>query len=174
MTKKQIKKLYLHSFRTKIGVVRTASTDKGVAIIALPGENSEYYFEGKIERHFADYQIDHGGPMNKKAEVQVKGYLENKRASFSLPLDIQGPAFCKKVLKRVARIPRGKTMSYGEIAAAVGNPRAARAVGSANANNTLPLVIPCHRVVAQNGLGGYGGGEHIKRRLLKMEGVEFE
>ncbi|MCK4301404.1 MAG: MGMT family protein, partial [candidate division Zixibacteria bacterium] len=69
----------------------------------------------------------------------------------------------------VARIPYGRTCTYGEIARAVGHPRASRAVGGANANNNLPLVIPCHRVVAANGLGGYGGGLAMKRRLLKIE-----
>ncbi|TET95557.1 MAG: MGMT family protein, partial [Candidatus Zixiibacteriota bacterium] len=71
----------------------------------------------------------------------------------------------------VARIPYGRTMTYGEVARAVGSPKACRAVGTANAQNNLPLVIPCHRVVASSGLGGYGGSVEMKKRLLRLEGA---
>jgi methylated-DNA-[protein]-cysteine S-methyltransferase len=86
-------------------------------------------------------------------------------------LDIRATPFQKKVLRRVARIPFGKTATYGRVAASVGAPNASRAVGQANASNNLPLVIPCHRVVAANGLGGYGGGLTLKKRLLNLEGA---
>ncbi len=77
------------------------------------------------------------------------------------------------VLERVAAIPYGHTLTYGAIARAIGKPGAARAVGAANARNPLPLLIPCHRVVASNGLGGYGGGLAMKRRLLELEGLSL-
>ncbi|MCK4574155.1 MAG: MGMT family protein, partial [candidate division Zixibacteria bacterium] len=98
-------------------------------------------------------------------------FMAGTLKKFNVKLDIQATPFQKKVLARVAEIPYGKTMTYGDVAAAVGNPRASRAVGTANARNNLPLIIPCHRVVALNGIGGYGGSEELKRKLLQMEGA---
>jgi O-6-methylguanine DNA methyltransferase len=165
-----MKRLFLHSFNTKIGTVRTAATEKGLALVSLPGEPRKY-FEGRIERLFSDYEIYTGGSVNAQAEKQLTSYFDGRLKEFSLKLDIQASPFQKKVLERVAGIPYGSTMTYGEIARAVGNPRASRAVGTANANNNLPIVVPCHRVVASNGLGGYGGGLEMKKRLLRLDGV---
>lgn len=163
-------RLYVHNFRTDLGTIRTAATDRGLALVALPGEPKKD-FDSRIERYFSGYEIKTGGSVNLKAEKQLKRFLEGRLKRFDLKLDVQGTEFQKKALRRVARIPYGKTLTYGELAAAVGSPGAARAVGSANARNPLPLVIPCHRVVATNGLGGYGGGPGMKKKLLKMEGA---
>jgi methylated-DNA-[protein]-cysteine S-methyltransferase len=165
-----MRKLYLHSFSTPWGTIRTAATEKGLAVIALPGEGRRH-FDHRVKTRFADYDIRPPGPTNRRVERQLKQYLSGRRRRFELKLDIGGSPFQKKVLRRVARIPYGQTKSYGDIARAVGQPRAFRAVGSANGRNPLPLVIPCHRVVAANGLGGYGGGLAMKKRLLKMEGA---
>ncbi len=165
-----MKRLYIHSFETGMGTVRTAATDRGLAILSLPGE-SEKQFRTTIDRYFKGYELSAGGAVNREAEKQVKRYLEGKLTSFTVKLDIQGTEFQKRALGRVARIPYGKTTSYGEIARAIGAAGAARAVGSANARNNLPLIIPCHRVVASNGLGGYAGGLAMKTRLLKLEGA---
>ncbi len=164
-----MKKLFVNSFKTNIGTVRTAAADKGLVLICLPGE-SRRYFNERIEQLFSGHQVQSGGEVNREAQRQIIDYLNGKRTRFDLPLDLRGTPFQKTALRRVARIPYGKVKTYGEIAAAIGRPRAARAVGSANARNNLPLVIPCHRVVATNGLGGYGGGLALKKRLLKMEG----
>jgi methylated-DNA-[protein]-cysteine S-methyltransferase len=165
-----MKKLFIHSFRTKIGTVRTAASEKGLALVTLPGE-SRKYFEGRIERLFSEYEIHSGGKVNTEAEKQLRDYFEGRLRKFSLKLDIQASPFHKKALQHVAKIPYGRTMTYGEIARAIGSPRASRAVGTANANNNLPIVIPCHRVVASSGLGGYGGGLEMKKRLLRLEGA---
>jgi len=162
-------KLFIHSFKTNIGVVRTAASDKGLALICLPGE-SKRYFDQRVRERFGGDQIESGGELNRRAERQIVDYLEGERKVFDLPLEIHGTPFQKKVLRLVASIPYGKVMTYAAVAAAIGRPGAARAVGSANARNDLPLVIPCHRVVASGGLGGYGGGLDLKRRLLEMEG----
>ncbi|MEI8205314.1 MAG: methylated-DNA--[protein]-cysteine S-methyltransferase [Kiritimatiellales bacterium] len=82
-----------------------------------------------------------------------------------------GTDFQKSVWRELKKIPRGQTRTYGEIASAIGKPKAARAVGAACGANPLPIFIPCHRVVAKNGLGGFGGGLPWKVLLLKMEGV---
>ena len=165
-----MKKLFLHSFATRIGTIRTAATDKGLVLISLPREPRKY-FEGKIEKLFSRYEICSGGKVNLQAEKQLTAYLDDRLKEFTLKLDIHASPFQKNVLKRVARIPYGRTMTYGEVARAVGSPRAFRAVGTANAQNNLPLVIPCHRVMASSGLGGYGAGIEMKKRLLRLEGA---
>ncbi len=164
-----MKKFYVHSFETRFGTVRTAASEKGLALICLPGESKEH-FEKRAGRMFAGQQERSGGDVNRKAQQQIVEYLDGKRTVFDLPLELHGTPFQRTALEQVARIPYGKVMTYGEIATLIGKPGAARAVGSANARNDLPLVIPCHRVVATNGLGGYGGGLEMKRWLLKLEG----
>lgn len=162
-------KLYVHSFNTNMGRIHTAASRNGLAIVTLPGE-SRRSFEATIKKMFDGYDILSGGTINKQAESQLSAFLRGELSKFTIKLDLQAPPFHKRVLQKVAQIPYGRTMSYGEIARALKNPRAVRAVGAANARNKLPLVIPCHRVVAATGLGGYAGGLPMKIKLLKMEG----
>jgi O-6-methylguanine DNA methyltransferase len=164
-----MKKLYVHAFKTVLGTVKTAATEKGLAVVTLPGE-PKGNFDKTTDRLFPDYERTQGGPVNRKAETQIKAYLAGRLKKFDLKLDLHASGFQRKALQRVARIPYGKTMTYAQIAEAVGNPKAYRAVGGANARNMMPLVIPCHRVVAASSLGGYGGGLSVKVKLLKMEG----
>ncbi len=163
-----MKKLFFNSFDTPVGFVRTVATDNRLVLIALPAE-SEKRVETILNTMFKDHVRFAGGPVNREAQKQITAYLEGRLFKFDLPLQINGTVFQKKALEEVARIPYGRTRTYGDIARAIGSPKAARAVGGANAKNNLPLVIPCHRVVAANGLGGYGGGPVLKKKLLKLE-----
>jgi len=96
--------------------------------------------------------------------------LGDRRREFDLPLDLRGTGFQRRAWAAVASIPYGQTRTYADIARAIGQPKAARAVGAANGANPLPLVVPCHRVIGSNGsLTGYGGGLDVKRKLLVME-----
>jgi methylated-DNA-[protein]-cysteine S-methyltransferase len=105
------------------------------------------------------------------ARAQLEEYFAGKRVAFDLPLALRGTPFQMSVWQALLRIPYGVTASYGEIAAAIGRPGASRAVGGANHNNPIPIVVPCHRVIGSDGsLTGYGGGEDRKRRLLALEG----
>lgn len=167
-----MKKLYIHKFRTSIGWIRVASTEKGLALVSF-GRNSKAQFESAIEKDYKDYYVATGGGENKKAEGQIEAYLAGRLKKFRLKLDMRGTPFQKKALRKVASIPYGKVLTYGQVAAAIGNPKASRAVGMANARNRLPIVIPCHRVVASNGPGGFGGEIELKKRLLNIEGVEI-
>ena len=106
------------------------------------------------------------------ATSQIEAYLAGKRRDFNLPLDIRGTDFQREVWRILQKIPYGQTKSYAEIAIELGRPNAARAVGGACGANPVPLVIPCHRVLASNGgLGGYGGGLEWKEWLLALEGA---
>jgi methylated-DNA-[protein]-cysteine S-methyltransferase len=105
---------------------------------------------------------------------QLDEYFEGQRQRFDLRTDRQLiHGFARKVLAQTSRIPYGSFLTYGEVAAEAGNPRAHRAAGSALARNPIPIVIPCHRVLRSGGLvGNYGGGPEMKARLLAMEGAK--
>jgi methylated-DNA-[protein]-cysteine S-methyltransferase len=101
---------------------------------------------------------------------QLGEYFAGARREFDLPMAADATPFQARVLAALRAIPYGQTRSYRDIAAAVGNPKAVRAVGSANGHNPLPIVIPCHRVIGSNGaLTGFGGGIEVKRFLLQLE-----
>ncbi len=108
----------------------------------------------------------------KTAISQLKSYFAGTRKDFSLSLEPEGTPFQQRVWKRLQSIPYGKTASYGAIAKGIGKPTASRAVGAANGQNPLSIIVPCHRVIGQNGhLVGYGGGLPIKEKLLVLEGT---
>jgi methylated-DNA-[protein]-cysteine S-methyltransferase len=101
---------------------------------------------------------------------QLREYFAGARCSFDLPLAPEGTEFQRAVWRALLDIPYGETLSYGELACRIGNPRASRAVGLANGANPLPIVVPCHRVIGADGsLTGFGGGLAIKQRLLGLE-----
>jgi methylated-DNA-[protein]-cysteine S-methyltransferase len=101
---------------------------------------------------------------------QLEAYFAGELQSFDLPLVPKGTAFQVGVWKQLCEIPYGDTISYGELARRIGNPKAARAVGLANGSNPIPIVIPCHRVIGSSGkLVGYGGGLEVKEKLLALE-----
>jgi O-6-methylguanine DNA methyltransferase len=107
------------------------------------------------------------------ARRAIADYLEGKSRSFDLPVDLDDqPIFRRKVWQALQAIPYGRVRSYGWVARKLGKPKAARAVGGACGANPMPLLIPCHRVVAGDGsLGGFSGGLSVKKRLLKLEGT---
>jgi len=102
---------------------------------------------------------------------QLDEYFAGERTEFDVPMELDGTDFQKDVWTELSRIPYGTTISYGELARRVGRPKGPRAVGQANGRNPIPIIVPCHRVLASNGIGGYGGGLPMKRALLAVEGV---
>lgn len=109
-------------------------------------------------------------PLLDQAERQLMEYFQGERTDFELPLIPKGTAFQKMVWQALQEIPYGATVSYGEIAKKIGNPKGARAVGMANNKNPISIIIPCHRVVGADGkLVGYGGGLEKKILLLELE-----
>ena len=109
-------------------------------------------------------------PLIQTARQQLEEYFAGKRRRFTLPLAPKGTAFAQKVWRALQDIPYGETRSYLQIAQAVGNPRACRAVGMANHRNPIMVIIPCHRVIGSDGsLTGYAGGLEMKRYLLQLE-----
>jgi methylated-DNA-[protein]-cysteine S-methyltransferase len=107
----------------------------------------------------------------KQAISQLREYFGGKRQEFDLPLAPQGTEFQLKVWNALRTIPYGKTWTYGELARCIRKPKASRAVGAANGQNPIPIIVPCHRVIGADGsLTGFGGGLKIKRILLELEG----
>ncbi|HKM13667.1 MAG TPA: methylated-DNA--[protein]-cysteine S-methyltransferase, partial [Candidatus Methanomethylophilaceae archaeon] len=108
-----------------------------------------------------------------EAISQVNEYFSGKRKKFELPLTCKGTEFQELVWSALSEIPYGETVTYGELAAKLGNPKSSRAVGTACAKNPLPIIVPCHRVVqSSGGIGSYAGGKKLKEDLLNLE-VEF-
>jgi methylated-DNA-[protein]-cysteine S-methyltransferase len=110
-------------------------------------------------------------PVLKEASSQLDEYFAGRRHRFELPMQLRGTAFQQEVWAELCRIPYGETISYGELARRVGRPNGPRAVGQANGKNPVAIIVPCHRVVASDGLGGYAGGPLVKEALLALEGV---
>ena len=107
-------------------------------------------------------------------ELQLEAYFRGELREFTCKLDLIGTQFQKDCWQALLRIPYGKTCSYADIARAIGRPNAFRAVGQANHDNPLAIIVPCHRVLGANGtLTGYGGGLSTKEKLLRLEGASF-
>ena len=121
---------------------------------------------------YGDYGSYDDLPLFREAKRQLEAYFAGQRQAFSLPLNPDGTAFQRRVWQSLCDIPYGRVISYRELAAQVGSPRAFQAVGQANGRNPLPILIPCHRVIAADGtLGGYSSGVERKRFLLRLEGL---
>ena len=156
--------------KTPIGELMLIQSEKGLKRIVFEKKIPEFLSE--IEQKKDDYNLVKDKISLKKPIKQINDYFSNNKKFFDIKVDISMPSFYQKVLLTVMKIPYGEVRTYQEIAIKTGSPNAYRAVGSANAKNLIPIIIPCHRVVAANGnLGGYGGGLSIKKYLLKMEGV---
>jgi methylated-DNA-[protein]-cysteine S-methyltransferase len=123
------------------------------------------------ERRHSRRDADDVPPVLKEAATQLEEYFAGDRREFDVPMELDGTPFQREVWAELSRIPYGKTISYGELARRVGRPNGPRAVGQANGRNPIPIIVPCHRVLASNGIGGYGGGLAVKRALLAIEGV---
>jgi methylated-DNA-[protein]-cysteine S-methyltransferase len=152
---------YEMQIKTSVGTLVLAADDEGLTQVVLPGG---------VRRRRPD-EPPAGAPAHLgDAAVQLAEYFGGARSTFDLPLVAEGTEFQRQVWFALADIPYGETISYAELARWVGRPNAFRAVGQANGANPLPIVLPCHRVVASGGgIGGYGGGLDMKRELLALE-----
>ena len=142
--------------------------------IALDAEGhpckEEEFLSGLGDRGIDRWPSGTGSGLLDAAVAQVEDYMMGYQVEFDLPLEFEGTPFQTDVWKALTRVPFGETATYGDIAAAIGRPAAVRAVGQANGCNHLPLIVPCHRIVAAGGkLGGYTGGVRLKKALLAHE-----
>jgi len=153
-----------------LGALIVAATECGLCKVSLGDSAKAVETELRHEFHAANLVRD--DTVLRDVVHDVLERLEGRTPSVELPLDVRGTAFQRRVWEELRRIPTGEVRTYGEVAAAIGEPRAARAVGSACGANPIPIVVPCHRVVpATGGVGNYGLGPARKRELLRREGV---
>jgi len=163
-----MEKIYYASFCSPfLKNVFVASTSKGLCMVDFL--TSEKAFLKELKNLFPG-EIVKDDRKNGKALSQIKRYLMGKLKRFDCSLDLRGTPFQRKVWTALAKIPYGSTKSYQEIAKSIGHPKACRAVGNANGSNSIPIILPCHRVIESNGgLGGFGHGVKVKQQLLDFE-----
>lgn len=147
------------SFDSPIGYITVESTNEKITRLVMCHRAEEF---GK-------------SAVLKEAKKQLLSYFAGKLTKFDLPVQLNGTEFQKSVWKQIAKTGFGKVITYGEIAAKIGNPQAARAIGGAVGQNPVPLIVGCHRVLGSNGrITGYSGGNGLstKWQLLELEGIE--
>jgi len=173
-SKDKTPELYYRIIRTRLGRIGIAATKEGVVRIELNAPRAEAFKE-KLRKEFCGFALSGKGRVLDRAEKEIKEYLAGGRKSFTVPVVVSETSFRKKVYSAVRKIPYGKTESYRRVAVSIGSPGASRAVGTALKFNPVPLIIPCHRVIASNGsLGGFSGGLELKKKLLALEGAHFK
>ena len=156
-----IKMVYYQYMKSPVGKLLVAGDEKGLHLINFPRNGKPSLPESEWKENPKPLQ---------EVMRQIEAYFAGKLKAFSLDICLNVTPFQKKVLTALRRVPYGQTISYGELAKKIGNPKASRAVGQANARNPIPIVIPCHRVIGCSGkLTGFGGGIEVKQALLDLE-----
>jgi methylated-DNA-[protein]-cysteine S-methyltransferase len=154
------KGLRRYAVETPLGVMTASWTDAGLAGLSFARGRASPLLDGRE------------GRRGVRLLEELERYFRTGSARFRTPLNLSGGTdFEQAVWRALLKIPAGEVRTYGEVALAVGHPRATRAVGKACGRNPVAVLVPCHRVVAKEGLGGFGAGVHLKRRLLELEGV---
>lgn len=156
---------------TPIGLLLFLKTDAGLCRIAFEDESFAHVIAEEGERRNTEFTEDASAFAEELR--QFDEYFAGTRKTFTVPLDLAPTGFRQQAQLALATIDYGHTVSYGELAEQLGHPRAARAIGTACSTNPLPVILPCHRVLASSGqLGGYGGGLWRKELLLGLEGIK--
>ena len=162
-------KLYYAVLDTKIGKILVTKTDKGLNNLLFHQPTWGRFFE-ELKKN-KRLELVEAKSRFSRLRKQLNDYFSGKKVKFSEKLDLSGGTlFEQKVWKKMLKIPYGKIISYGKLAAMSGDAGKARAVGNACGKNPVSIIVPCHRVIkSDGGLGGYGGGIELKKRLLKIE-----
>ena len=143
-------------YRSPVGILKIVSDGNAITEISV-----------------SDIGVSEADELTAEAVRQLTEYFDGKRTKFELPINPDGTAFCRRVWQILTEIPFGKAFSYGQVAELTGNKQACRAIGNAVGNNPILIVIPCHRVVAKNSIGGFSAGIEIKKFLLKHENISI-
>ncbi len=152
-----------------VGWLYLARNDQGLISLTLGPEAKSKLFD-YLNRSYSSAEVKASQPALKDEINQLEEYFAGQRMTFDLDLTLKGTDFQLQVWQMLETIPYGKTISYGDLAKMMDNPGGMRAVGAANGQNPIPIIVPCHRVIAADGsLGGFTGGLDIKRKLLDLE-----
>ncbi len=157
-------------YKTKIGELIIGSYDNKLCLLDFRYRKMRTSVDNRIKKYLeTDFSLKED-EIIKETKKQIDEYLGGERQEFTLPLLLLGTEFQKSVWNELINVKYGETASYLDIAKRINNPKAVRAVASANGANAIALIVPCHRIIETSGeLGGYGGGLPVKKRLLKLE-----
>ena len=162
------KMLFKKKMFTPVGELTLVASNIGVHAVLFEGHNGSW-------SSLSASKESKTHPILLQCEKELTEYFNGKRSHFSIPLELSGTEFQKKVWSVLEKIPYGKTISYSEQAKMMGRKKSARAVAAANGQNPVAIIIPCHRVIALTGyLHGYAGGLHLKQKLLELEGIKIK
>ncbi|WP_257351100.1 methylated-DNA--[protein]-cysteine S-methyltransferase [Pseudalkalibacillus decolorationis] len=168
-----VTKVYFTTFTHSIFQNRPlylAATKHGLCRITWPTESLDT-LETWVNKQIPNAQLIQDNNVLAEYVLQLQEYFDGKRDTFTIPLDMRGTLFQASVWQALTQIPFGQTRSYSDIAEALDNPKAVRAVGTANGANPIPIVVPCHRVIGKSSaLTGFRGGLNVKESLLLLEG----
>ena len=160
---------------TPIGLMYAAAIDRGICLLDFADREIVEIQVARLQKTFKA-ELHHGENSHLRAlQLELDEYFDKQRELFTVPLVLSGTEFQNKAWKELQNIPYGETRSYKQQAKKIGNPKAVRAVATANANNRIAILIPCHRVIATNGdLAGYAGGLWRKEFLIDMENSSYQ
>jgi len=162
--------IFLAWIRSPLGPLVAGATSDGICLLEFSDRRMLETELASLKRLFSAPLVPGSNPHLERLREEVDGYFRGFRRAFSVPLLFPGTEFQRRVWQELLTVPYGATRSYEELASAIGQPKAVRAVGHANGLNRIAIVIPCHRIVNKNGrLGGYGGGLRRKQYLLDLE-----
>jgi O-6-methylguanine DNA methyltransferase len=161
------KTVFFSVMQSPVGPLLVAATETGLRCVQ--------FHRGKLPKAEKDEVWIESREQVRAYEQQIKAYFRGDLREFTCKLDLAGTSFQKDCWRALLRIPYGQTRTYADIAREIGRPQAFRAVGQANHDNPIAIVVPCHRVLGANGmLTGYGGGLSTKEKLLRLEGARFK
>ncbi|MBX7154977.1 MAG: methylated-DNA--[protein]-cysteine S-methyltransferase [Candidatus Kapaibacterium sp.] len=167
-------KLYTTIIHTVLGEVFVAASNESLYVLEFDNPARRAAHIQHITKELNCSVEETTNPILQQTEAELHEYLNRTRTHFTIPITMIGTNFQKTVWSALQNIPYGTTISYEELSHQIGNPLAIRAVGTANGQNKIAIIIPCHRVVNKSGgLGGFGGGLHRKEFLLKLENASF-
>ena len=156
--------------QTEIGELVLGSFGGKLCLLGFGDREMRRAVDDQIRKKLDAEFVERSDEVLEQTMKQVDEYLNGNRNEFDMPLLMVGTDFQKRVWKALTRVPYGATSTYGQIAEAIGSPKAVRAVGNATSVNPISIIVPCHRIIGgDGGLVGYGGGLPVKRRLLELE-----
>ena len=162
-------------YESPLGHILLAANDKGLCLAEFSDRRMLEYQLKVLNKYFKSPMIPGRNKHIEQIESELDNYFRGELEKFTTPIQYPGTDFQRKVWEGLLKIPYGSTLSYVELAGKIGTPKGSRPVGTANGMNRLAIIIPCHRVIKNDGtLGGYGGGLWRKKRLLELEGVNLK
>ncbi|KPJ68628.1 hypothetical protein AMJ44_06045 [candidate division WOR-1 bacterium DG_54_3] len=162
-------KAYHATISSPVGNLYAAGTARGISFLSFSRQDRAKYLN--VLKTRSKVELEKNDPVFSPLKKALRRYFAGQKMEFTVPFDLfRGTPFQKRVWNAMRKIPYGETRSYKWLARRIGSSTKARAVGQACGSNPLPILIPCHRVIREDGgLGGFGGGLHIKRKLLEIE-----